>query len=305
LARSQDELYETDIADYALEALKNSRVKNIYILGRRGAAQAAFTNPEIKELGEMEEAAIIVGPDEVDLDLLSKDYVATVNDRTVTRNVEILTEYAERQQDNNKPKRIIMRFLTSPVEIIGEKQVEAMKIVKNELYLNERGVLRPRATEQFETIPAGLIFRSVGYRGVPLEDVPFREDWGTIPNEKGRIINWETKDVVNGEYVVGWIKRGPSGVIGTNKPDSQETVSALLDDVEHGVSLQPSKASAAAVEALIKERKPNYVAYADWQIIDQLEIERGEAIGRSRLKFTRVSEMLDALAEHKKSLITN
>lgn len=305
LARSQDELYETDIADYALDALKNSNVKNIYVLGRRGAAQAAFTNPEIKELGEMEEAAIIIAPEEVNLDPLSKQYVEDVNDRTVVRNVEIMAEYSERTPDTNKPKQIIMRFLTSPIEIIGETQVEAVKIVKNELYLNEKGVLRPRSTDQHETIPAGLIFRSVGYRGVPLSGVPFREDWGTIPNEKGRIINWDTKEVVNGEYAVGWIKRGPSGVIGTNKPDSQESVSALLDDIEHGVSLNPSDPTAEAVEELVRERKPDFVSYADWQIIDQLEIERGEAIGRSRLKFTEVSDMLSALAEHKQSLITS
>ncbi|MCB9436354.1 MAG: FAD-dependent oxidoreductase [Anaerolineales bacterium] len=302
LARSHAELMETDIADYALEALNKSNIKKIYILGRRGPAQAAFTNPEIKELGEMEDAEIIVDPSEVALDELSQEYLANANDRAATRNVEIMTKYSEREPNTSKPKQIILRFLASPVEVIGTDRVEAVKIVKNELYKDNRGGLRPRATDQFETISAGLIFRSVGYRGVALAGVPFREDWGTIPNEMGRIIVLETKETVLGEYAVGWIKRGPSGIIGTNKPDSVETVQAMLEDAKAGKVLSPTSSKAEDVEGLLKSRNIQYVTYADWHILDQLERERGAEVGRMRLKFTRIEDMLTALAERKQKI---
>lgn len=302
LARSQAELMETDIADYALEALNNSNIKKIYILGRRGPAQAAFTNPEIKELGEMEDAEIIIDPSEVALDEFSQEYLATANDRAATRNVEIMTKYSQREPNTSKPKQIIMRFLASPVEIIGTDRVEAVKIVKNELTKDNRGNLRPRATEQFETISAGLIFRSVGYRGVALPGVPFREDWGTIPNDMGRIIILDTKEPVVGEYAVGWIKRGPSGIIGTNKPDSVETVQAMLEDARNGKVLSPTATQAEAIESLLKSRNIQYVTYADWHILDQLEQERGAEVGRMRLKFTRIEDMLAALAERKQKI---
>lgn len=302
LARSHAELFETDIADYALEALQKSNIKKIYILGRRGPAQAAFTNPEIKELGEMEEAEIIIDPSEVTLDEYSQDYLVTANDRAAVRNVEIMTTYSQRQPDTAKPKQIILRFLASPVEIIGTERVEAVKIVKNELTKDSRGNLRPRATDQYETISAGLIFRSVGYRGVPLPGVPFREDWGTIPNDMGRIIELETKEPVVGEYAVGWIKRGPSGIIGTNKPDSVETVQSMLDDAKSGKVLSPIAPKVEDVENLLKDRHIRYVSYADWRILDQIEQERGAEVGRMRLKFTQIEEMLTALEERKQQI---
>ncbi|PJF40883.1 MAG: NADP oxidoreductase [Phototrophicales bacterium] len=298
LASSYEELYETDIADYALEALKNSKIKRIYVLGRRGPAQAAFTNPEIKELGELAEANITVPPEEAELDELSKKELEASEDRTQSRNVEIVQEYAQRPIDPNKPKTIILRFLVSPVEIIGNDHVEAVKIVKNQLVATERG-LRPKPTEETEVIPAGLIFRSVGYRGVPLAGVPFREDWGIIPNDKGRVQDLETGEVIIGEYTAGWIKRGPSGVIGTNKPDAQETVKMALEDVALGKTLQPSHPDPESIEKLLAERNIQYVTYADWQILDEIERKRGEAVGRPRLKFTRVADMLEALAAHK------
>jgi len=301
LARSHGELVVTDIADYALEALQNSSVKTIYIIGRRGAAQAAFTNPEIKELGEMEEADIIVGQEQVDLDEHSRAYLTSDKvDKKDVRNVEILREYSQREPEGKK-KQIVVRFLQSPVEIIGTDRVEAIKLVKNELYVNEKGVIRPRATEEFETIPVGLVFRSVGYRGVPLPDVPFYDRWGTIPNDHGRVMTaLEGGEQVTGDYAVGWIKRGPSGIIGTNKPDSVETVKMLLEDMAAGKLLEPENPSGDAVEALLKERAVDYVTYADWQIIDQLEIERGEAAGgRPRVKFSTIPDMLSALAERK------
>ncbi|MDQ7024179.1 MAG: FAD-dependent oxidoreductase [Anaerolineae bacterium] len=304
MARSQAELDKTDIAHYAQAALRHSNIKRIYVLGRRGPAQAAFTNPEIKELGEMDEADIIVAPKEVDLDEHSKEYLTS--DRVVSKdvkNVEILREYANRPP-SGKPKQIIMRFLVSPVEIIGSDKVEAIKIVKNELFVNERGVIRPRATDEYETIPVQMVFRSVGYRGVPLPDVPFYDRWGTIPNNEGRVLTeHETGEQVVGDYVVGWIKRGPSGVIGTNKPDSVETVKRLLEDVETGKLWSPEAAQREAVENFLKAKNINAISFADWQIIDEMEVQLGAAEGRPRKKFTEVQAMLEALSEHKRSLI--
>jgi ferredoxin--NADP+ reductase len=300
LARTDEELNETDIAGYAQDALTRSNIKRIYVLGRRGPAQAAFTNPEIKELGEMLGADLIVSPDQMELDEHSLAYLSSDQvDKKDVRNVEILREASQKEPDG-KPRQIILRFLTSPVEIIGTDRVEAIKVVKNELYVDDRGNIRPRATEEFETIPVGLVFRSVGYRGVPLPDVPFYERWGTIPNNEGRVLTeHETGEQVIGDYVVGWIKRGPSGIIGTNKPDSVETAKKLLEDAAEGKLWSPDDASTEAVINLLQDRKPEYVSYQDWKLIDELEVQQGKAEGRPRKKFTEISEMLDALKRHK------
>jgi ferredoxin--NADP+ reductase len=297
LCRTKEELAETDIADYALEELGSSNIKEVYILGRRGPAQAKYTNPEIKELGEMKDADIVVLPEEAQLGDLSQAALDAEDDRTMKRNVEIAQEYAGREP-SGKSRKLMLRFLVSPVELIGgdDGQVVRMKLVKNELYESDDGSLRPRATEQFEELPVGLVFRSVGYRGVPLKGVPFRDDWGTIPNVDGRVVtDPESNQVVVGEYTSGWIKRGPSGVIGTNKADSVETVEKMLEDVASGAILSPSKADAASAEALVKERQPRYVTYADWLKLDELEMAAGEKQDRPRVKFTTIEEMLGAL----------
>ncbi len=295
LARTQAELQQTDIADYALDALACSKVRNIYVLGRRGPAQSAFTNPEIRELGELEDAEVIVTPEEVELDPHSRAYVESGESRTATRNVEILGAYSL-QEPQDKSCRIIMRFLTSPVEILGNGRVEAMRLVRNELQLRDNGYLSARATDIYETIPVGLVFRSVGYRGVPLPDIPFYEPWGIIPNEKGRVLREQDgSDSLPGLYVVGWIKRGPSGVIGTNKPDSVETVTMLLEDLAAGRLWQPASPAPGAIDDLLEDRGLRPVSFADWQTLDALEQERGEALGRPRLKYSRVEEMLAAL----------
>lgn len=297
LARTTEELHPTDIADYALDSLKNSAVEEIIVLGRRGPAQAAFTNPEIKELGEMQDADIIVPKSDATLDELSAKDLKENGDRSAVKNVEILQDYANREPEG-KTRKIVMRFLVSPVEIIGDEKVEAVKIVKNELYLNERGTLRPRATEEVETIPVDLVFRSVGYRGVPLMGVPFYDRWGTIPNEKGRVFTeHEGDEQVIGDYVVGWIKRGPSGIIGTNKPDAIESVDMFLEDLDAGKVLSPVDTSDSAVEELIASHKPNYVTFADWERLDEMERQQGESLGRDRVKFTNVDDMLAALGK--------
>lgn len=295
LARTQAELHETDIAEHALAALAGSGVRNIHVLGRRGPAQAAFTNPEIRELGEMADAEVIVAPEEVELDPHSRAFIDSGESRTATRNVEILTNYSQ-QESRGQGRRIIMRFLTSPVEILGDGRVEAIRLVRNELQLRDNGYLSARATGIFETIPVGLVFRSVGYRGVPLPGIPFYDAWGIIPNRQGRVLcEQDGEEALPGLYVVGWIKRGPSGVIGTNKPDSVETVMTLLDDLASGQLWRPTAPAPAAIEALLDSRGLRRVSFADWQRLDELEQERGAELGRPRLKYSHVREMLAAL----------
>ncbi len=296
LCRTPEELATTDIADYALEALRKSRVREVYLLGRRGPAQAAFTNPEVRELGELADADITAIPQEVELDPLSRVAVERSQDRATLKKVEMLREYA-RRAPTGKSRRLVLRFLVSPVELIsdGAGRVAAMRLVRNELYATSTGALQPRATDRFEELPVGLVFRSVGYRGVPLPGVPFNESWGVILNDKGRVLDPDTKQPIVGEYAAGWIKRGPTGVIGTNKPDAAETVECMFEDLARGAVLEPTRPEAAAAEALVRQRQPNYVSYTDWLKLNEIEVARGRAQGRPRVKLTSVEEMLAAL----------
>ncbi|MCZ7547186.1 MAG: FAD-dependent oxidoreductase [Anaerolineae bacterium] len=298
LAKTYEELRETDIADYALEALRHSQVRAIYVLGRRGPAQAAFTNPELKELGDLADADVIVAPDEVELDPLSREWLMTTADRNAERNVQTLMRYAS-SGDRDKSRRIYLRFLVSPTQIFGRDHVEALRIVKNELYRRDDGTLRPRQTGAFETLPVGLVFRSIGYQAVPLPGVPFDHFADVIPNERGRVIDLDRREPIPGEYAVGWIKRGPTGIIGTNKPDAQETVQVMLEDQDAGRMLQPENPERGAMERLLAVRKPDYVTYKDWQTLDEIEVRRGQEAGRPRVKFTRVEEILNALAAYR------
>lgn len=296
LCRTPEELATTDIADYALEALRGSKIREVVMLGRRGPAQAAFSNPEVKELGEMEDADFIIRPDEAELDALSREDVEAANDRLLTKKVDLLQDIAQRSPEG-KSKRIALRFLVSPTEILddGTGGVGGVRLVRNELYRTEDGRLRPRATEETEDLSCGLVFRSVGYRGVPLPGVPFREDWGIVPHEEGRVLQEPDGNPVPGLYVSGWIKRGPSGVIGTNKPDAQETVGHMLEDAGNDRHLQPEHPSGETVESLIRERQPQCFSYADWLRINDLETTAGKKQGRPRVKLTRIEEMLGVL----------
>jgi len=296
LCRSPQELATTDIADHALEALRNSRIKEVYLLGRRGPAQAAFTNPEVKELGELADADVTARHDEVELDELSRAAVERSQDRAALKKAEILREYAARKP-GGKSKKLIIRFLVSPVELCGNEagEVAALRLVRNRLEATAAGTLQAKPTDQFETLPVGLVFRSVGYRGVPLPGVPFHESWGVILNEQGRVLDPDTKQPVVGEYAAGWIKRGPTGVIGTNKPDAAQTVACMMEDLAAGRILKPEEPDAAAAERLIRGRQPRCVSYEDWLKLNELEVSRGRAAGRPRVKFTRVEDMLVAL----------
>ena len=290
LALTEEELRQTDTADHAIEALAASRINEIVVLGRRGPAQAAFTNPEIKELGEMIDADVIVDPGDVELDPASAAFIETA-DKTSRVNVDILRDFSQRAPEG-KRRRIVLRFLASPVEIQGEGRVEKMIIGRNEL-IDEEGTLRARDSGEREEIECGLVLRSVGYTGVAIEGVPFDEKRGTILNEGGRVLDSHDSGHKVGHYTAGWIKRGPSGVIGTNKKDAQETISHLLADVGSGTLLDPESPDASAVEDLLSERGIRFVTFDDWQAIDQAEVGRGEPHGRPRVKFVSVEEMLE------------
>ena len=296
LSRTPEELAATDIADYALEALSASRIREVHVLGRRGPAQAAFTNPEVRELGELTGADVTARPEEVEPDELTRQVLERAPDRATQKKVEILKDFS-RRTPTGKPKRLVMRFLISPVELLddGRGGVAGMRLVRNRLYATATGTLQPKATDEFEHLPVGLVFRSVGYRGVPLPGVPFNDDWGVILNEKGRVLDAQSKLPLVGQYTAGWIKRGPTGVIGTNKPDAAETVTGMLEDLARDIHLRPQDASPAAVERMARERQPQYLSYQDWLRLDEIETRRGKETGRPRVKFTRVKDMLAAL----------
>ncbi|HSH05878.1 MAG TPA: FAD-dependent oxidoreductase [Anaerolineae bacterium] len=297
LARTPEELAVTDIADHALEALRESQVKEIYILGRRGPLQAAFTAPEVKELGELADADALVKASEAMLDPLSKEDFADADKATVRKMNEI--DGLVGKKPTEKSRKLTLRFLVSPTEVLVDESggVSGLKLMKNELYRNDVGNLRPRATGEEEMLDVGLIFRSIGYHGVPLPGVPFDERKGVICNDRGRVVDAETRERVVGEYTAGWIKRGPSGVIGTNKSDAGETVDVMYEDIVNGAWNEPEDSSVAGAVALVKERQPRYVSYDDWLRLDALEIAAGDEQGRPRVKFTSVEEMLTALGK--------
>jgi ferredoxin--NADP+ reductase len=281
LALTPEELAPTDTTDEAIAAITSSPLKEIVMFGRRGPVQAAFTPPELQELGELAGADVIVDPADLVLDPASE--AALEHDRErARRNVEILREYAAREPAG-KPRRIVLRFLTSPMAILGDDRVEAIEIVKNEL-VDEEGSIVARPTGEMEKIETGLVLRSVGYRGVPLPGVPFDERHNVIPNEAGRVIGAERT------YVAGWIKRGPSGVIGTNKKDATETVEQLLADARAG---KLTRSGVGSLDELLEAKGVEFVDYAGWQAIDAAERAAGEPMGRPRVKLTAWERLLD------------
>jgi len=295
LSLTRAELAGTDIADHALDVLEHNHISEIVVVGRRGPAQAAFTNPELRELGDLLDADVIVDPGELDRALAVADPHATP---TAERNVEILREYAARAPLGRR-RRIVLRFLLSPVALLGDpaRGVTGVELARNELLPDEDGTPRARATSEHETMTAGLVFRAIGYRGIPLADVPFDERLGVIPNVGGRVVDPSSGKPLRGEYVVGWIKRGPSGVIGTNKKDAQQTVDAILADVSSAVNgdvplLSPKSPDPAAVEAMLLARQPDLVPYEGWLSIDRHERALGEPANRPRVKLTTIDEML-------------
>jgi ferredoxin/flavodoxin---NADP+ reductase len=284
LALTADELGETDTADHAIEAFNGAGVKEILVLGRRGPAQAAFTNPEVRELGEMVDADIDIDPGEMELDDLSREWLESDDaDPTNRRNVDIFTDFSQRQPEG-KNKKIVMRFLRSPVEIQGDGKVER----------DDSGRIRAVDTGERETIECGMVLRSIGYKGIPIEGVPFDDGRGLIHNDGGSVHDGRGEQVP-GLYAVGWIKRGPSGVIGTNKKDAQETVDNLFADLEAGKVPEAELAGdRSAIETLLNERVPDHITFEAWQAIDAAEVEAGKPHGRPRVKFCKVDELVEA-----------
>ena len=303
LTLTHDELAVTDIADHALEVLDASNVREIVVVGRRGPAQAAFTNPELLELGELADADVIVDAEELERALAVED---PNMDPTSERNVSVLRDYAGRVP-TGKSKRVVLRFLLSPTELIGDGNgVRSVVMARNALQAGKDGRLRAEPTGETEELDAGLVMRAIGYRGIALPGVPFNDRSATIPNQGGRVVASDgplgsvgdtvPSRVLPGEYAVGWIKRGPSGVIGTNKKDAQETVDALLEDLAADKHLDPAEPDPEAIERLLAERVPALVTYEGWSEIDRHEQALGEPHGRPRVKLTRIDELLRVAA---------
>ncbi len=289
LALSPDELARTDVADYALAALRNSRIRDIYVIARRGPAQIKFTPHELRELAELEITDVIVDPQALVLDPLSQESIA--DDHEKLENLEILHHYATTPPAGH-PKRIHFLFLRSPAELLddGAGRVAGIRLQKNVLRPTESGYLAAHGTGEYETLDVGMVVRAIGYRGEPLPGVPFNERWGVISNQHGRVTDADSGAIVPREYVVGWAKRGATGVIGTNRPDAAETVSLMLEDVPN---LTPApEADADAIVQVLQARGIRFITWADWKIIDAAEVAAGKAQGRPRVKFTSVEEML-------------
>lgn len=291
LALPREMLAKTDVADHALEALTGSSIEEVVVLGRRGPAQAAFTTPELIELSELAEADVIVDPGDMELDAASARIVEEADGQT-KKKIEVLHGYAA-TEPHGHDRRIVLRFFASPLEIVGSERVEGVRVGRTELVEDGDGRLRAVVTESEETIPCQLVFRSVGYRGVPLPGVPFDEQRATIPNDEGRVLDGPGGAQRPGEYVSGWIKRGPSGIIGTNKKDSQETVDRLLEDHAAGRIPSPEVDDPDAILTLLTERAPDHIAYAHWQAIDEAERSAGEPHGRPRVKLVRHEHLLE------------
>ncbi|HJV30279.1 MAG TPA: FAD-dependent oxidoreductase [Gaiellaceae bacterium] len=287
LALTREELAPTDTTDRAIEAIAESGIKEIVLLARRGPAQAAFTTPELKELGELAGADIVVDPAELELDAASE--VSILGNTNATRNMEVLRAFASREP-TGKPRRVVLRFLVSPVAIVGEERVEGVEIVENEL-VAEGERISARATDRRETIPAGIVFRSVGYRGVALPGLPFDPSRGTLLNDGGRVLE-ESGAPLAGVYCAGWIKRGPTGVIGTNKKDATETVQLLFEDAAAG--RLPHPPGPGDLATVLAERGGDPVLYAGWEEIDRVEKAAGEPHGRPRVKLCSWEDLLEA-----------
>ncbi|MFG3621156.1 FAD-dependent oxidoreductase [Nocardia sp. NPDC047654] len=286
-----DELAKTDIADHALDALRQSNIREVVVLGRRGPLQAAYTSPEFLALAHLKGVDVIVEETDLALDHASQ---AIVDDPQVEPSLKLkytlAQEYAGgRRAEGNK--RIVFRYLTSPAALTGTDRVESIEIVHNELF-EEGGQLVARPTDRTESIGTSLVLRSIGYRGERIGELPFDERRGVVPNEHGRVVG-DDGTMLSGVYVSGWIKRGPRGVIGSNRIDSEETVELLLADFTAGKLAAP-QADRAALRALLAERQADLVDRAGWRAIDQAEKTAGKSAGRPRVKFTTREDLLKA-----------
>jgi ferredoxin--NADP+ reductase len=296
LVTDPDELSSTDVADHALEALRNSRVEEVIVLGRRGPAQAAFTSAELRELGRLRDVHLCVEEQDIELDPVSSEWLAEEGTFTARKNVQLLREFSESAAQPDAPRRIELRFLRSPVAIHGAERVEAIEVRRNRIARDERGVLRAVPLDApSERIDCGLVLRSVGYRGVPVADVPFDERDCVLPNERGRVLDG-AEAPLPGVYAVGWIKRGPTGILGTNKRDALETVGGLVEDLRAGRLRTPPTPTREQFDALLARRAQPLVTERGWRAIDAHEIALGSRARRPRVKLSSAQELLAVAA---------
>jgi ferredoxin--NADP+ reductase len=284
LITDPDVLALTDIADHALDSLQPRGVEEVVIVGRRGPLQTAFTTLELRELTDLEGIDVIVDP--AQLEGITDEDAAAVG-KVCKNNIKVLRDYSQRAPRPGH-RRMVFKFLTSPIEIKGDGGVEHIVLGRNELVTDDSGWVSARDTGDREELPVQLVVRSVGYRGMPTPGLPFDEKSATIPNTGGRV------EGSRNEYVVGWIKRGPTGVIGTNKKDSQETVDTLLADLSGGDNAPADFGDdhAKAVADWLASRQPKLVTSAHWEVIDRFEREAGEPHGRPRVKLASLSKLL-------------
>jgi ferredoxin/flavodoxin---NADP+ reductase len=263
LLKTADELRTTDIPDHVLAVLSHSQVRDVMIVGRRGPAYAKFTTKELRELGELANADVIVQPAELALDEASEAELAS--NAVARRNLDVLRAWSERAPQG-RPRRLHLRFGLRPAAICGDACVTEMQFA--------------HGTGQSVHVPADMVLRSVGYRGVPIPGLPFDDQRGVVPNAAGRVLR--DGAVVPGEYVAGWIKRGPSGIIGTNKHDAAETVRCLLEDAPALPRRQVRDPD--EIIDVLHQRGVRAVPWEGWEAIEALEIAAGQRRGAKQVK---------------------
>lgn len=292
LSKTVDELKHTDIAQHALDALAESKIKEIHVIGRRGPAQAKFTPKELREFGELSDCNSIVREEDMVLNPESEAELTEKSNIASKKIYDQFCDFSKREVDASKSRNCHFRFLMGPKELVGESKLEKVILEKNQLS-GDAFKQSARGTGETIELETGILFRSIGYRGVPISGVPFHDSWGTIPNEKGRITD-NDGNVVPKLYTAGWIKRGPSGIIGTNRACSVETVECLLEDLER-LDDGTHKSGAEKIYSILDAKKIRHISFDDWKIIDTKEIEIGEPKGKPREKYTYIDEMLSVL----------
>jgi ferredoxin--NADP+ reductase len=294
LTLAPSDLERTDVADHALAALRASAIEEVIVLGRRGPAQAAFTSAELRELGRLPGVWLQVAREELELDPESSRWLAERGTFTARKNIRLLREFAAEPAPREARRRIELRFLHSPVAIRGEDRVQAIDVRRNRIVRDADGRLTAEPTDEpLQTIECGLVLRSVGYRAEPLPEVPFDERYFVLPNARGRVLGADG-DPVAGVYAVGWIKRGPTGILGTNKRDAAETIDCLVEDLRAGVLPAPAQPEREHLDALLAERQPRLVSADGWRAIDRHERRQGAAQERPRVKLASREELLEA-----------
>ena len=291
LCQDPENLAKTDITQHALEALRQSQVEEVFLIGRRGPVQAAFTPAEVRELLHLPKVDAVMRASDLELDDHSKEELSKAS-RNTKLNMEILQQIHD-QGDRGNPRKLHLCFLISPTKIEGSERVEGLELVHNEI-VKEGGVLKAKATDEVMHLNVDMVFRSIGYRGEAISGLPFDDRRGTIPNDQGQLLDGVDGKLLNQEYTAGWIKRGPSGVIGTNKQDAMETVKSLKQNWQTSQTPQPKLVQDDLLD-LLKQKKIQFVSFEDWKKLDKFELEQGHLNGKSRHKICEVQEMLDLI----------